>query len=361
MAGRTLLVILAVSTPLGRAWDYEPCGSDTLGTYGAAVDSGGGFAELVGVVCEGSCFRDSAVYSDIAVLEDGYEDPKTAAKCQKLCEDYAPMCQVWTWRDGDVCELKRRMVAGPVLDPSAPLNWDNNAGSDIADELGISGSVNCEPYLPFPDSLRTVDVTDQGDACFMPFRAFGAGTGACGTAELLGVHGRAGPLGRGVQQGWWTDAQAVPTADDESVQEASACQAMCAARAGCAGFTLHYGLCKLYESPGCDAPFGRPESAEVAEVTVSGLRQGCVAHEEADPSWYVERGTLLLRLLLLLLLYAAAAAAVPTTTTTPTTPTTTTTTTNLPTSQVRRVRHPALHHAPRVGPVSVPPRQHAPH
>jgi len=266
------LAALVLGTCLLKACAAAPCDHDVLGQYGAGAATTGGFAELVEVACAGqACFDEAAVYSEIAIAErqlvaDGV--PMDHAACRALCSKYDE-CQLWTLTDGAACELKRLMPWGPTVEPGVAF-----ASGDPSEAPGVrSGPERCgDPYLPFPDGLAPVEATDMDDLCYVSGMEYGGAQSSC-PAELLAVHGAEDVLAVGANQGWWTESQAVPGGE---VDEAAACQALCAAHEGCAGFTLSHGLCRLLAAPvGCSRVFDMPPITAIADDVLSGYGDNC--------------------------------------------------------------------------------------
>ena len=141
--------LVALLTARARA---QTCASDVPGVYGDAFDGAAGFAEAVGVVCSGDCYRMAARWSSVA-LAHGDVVLADAAACRALCAATSA-CEVFTFDEDSACWLMRRLSPGvaPAITSMAGSNASDTTcvveerGSGATRDYGTTSLACCASW-----------------------------------------------------------------------------------------------------------------------------------------------------------------------------------------------------------------------
>ena len=236
----------------------QSCGDDVTGDYG---QSDGGFAAVVGLACPSPCFGAAARWSEMAIRH-GDRRVGNKAACRTLCAA-TPGCAVWTYdSDAGSCRAMRTIQTSPTLAPDVPNT--------------TSGSVKCGSgvFLPFPDSLQSVALSDANDPCFRPGYLYADCPAPGPQAPLLAVHAPRAIINLGTVHGWWDalnhGGPAEPTLHStgtEPLPSARSCSEACTG--DCAGFSSTHGVCLLRGMTALPAPGGLSYASPSASCRAS--------------------------------------------------------------------------------------------
>ena len=110
--------LLLVALWFSAAECTSACTTDQVGVYGDARAGAGGFAELTGVVCNGTCYDEHSRWSTVAKAA-GPTVVGSADACRAICAAEA-LCEIFSYDDGR-CYLMRKLPDGTtpaVIDES---------------------------------------------------------------------------------------------------------------------------------------------------------------------------------------------------------------------------------------------------